>query len=50
MKEKYESELQAIRDETNQKFNQLMVLIQKNPKLVNIKPEVLVKDNKTSQI
>jgi integrase len=50
MKEKYESELQAIRDETNEKFNQLMVLIQKNPKLVNIKPEVLVKDNKTSQI
>jgi integrase len=50
MKEKYESELQAIRDETNQKFNQLMILIQKNPKLVNIKPEVLVKDNKTSQI
>lgn len=45
MKEKYESELQAIRNETNQKFNQLMVLIQKNPKLVNIKPEVLVKDN-----
>jgi integrase len=43
MKEKYESELQAIRDETNQKFNQLMLLIQKNPKLANIKPEVLVR-------
>jgi integrase len=43
MKEKYESELQAIRDETNQKFYQLMLLIQKNPKLANIKPEVLVR-------
>jgi hypothetical protein len=41
MKEKYESELQMIRDETNQKFNQLMLLIQQNPKLVNIKPEAL---------
>jgi integrase len=42
MKEKYESELQAIRDETNQKFNQIMTMIQYNPKLANIKPEVLL--------
>ena len=48
MKEKYESELQAIRDETNQKFNQLMLLIQQNPKLSNIKPEILV-DKVSSQ-
>ena len=33
MKEKYESELQAIRDETNQKFNQLMVIYTKEPKI-----------------
>jgi integrase len=42
MKEKYESELQAIRDETNQKFNQILTMIQKNPKLANIKPEALL--------
>jgi integrase len=41
MKEKYESELQTIRDETNQKFNQVFALIRRYPNLANIKPEVL---------
>jgi hypothetical protein len=41
MKEKYESELQAIRNETNQKFNQVFALIRRYPNLANIKPEVL---------
>src|SRR5215467_3840422 len=43
MKEKYEHDIQAIRDETNQRFNQIMSMIQHNPKLVQVKPEVLVK-------
>lgn len=43
MKEKYESELQAIRDETNQKFNQILTMIQHNPRLAFIKPEALSK-------
>jgi regulator of replication initiation timing len=34
--------LQAVQEEQDQKFNQIMVLLQKNPKLVNIKPEILV--------
>lgn len=34
--------LEAVQEEQNQKFNQLMVLIQKNPKLANIKPEALL--------
>lgn len=41
MKEKYESEIESIREETNQKFNQIMAMIQQNPYLAQIKPEVL---------
>jgi hypothetical protein len=37
--------LNAIQEEQNQKINQIMVLMQKNPKLVNIKPEVLINKN-----
>jgi integrase len=45
MKEKHESEIESIREETTQKFNQIMAMIQQNPILANIKPEVLL--NKT---
>jgi integrase len=41
MKKKYESEIESIREETNQKFNQIMAMIQQNPKLAQVKPEVL---------
>lgn len=41
MKEKYEQDLQAIRDETNQRFSQIMSMIQHNPKLAHVKPDVL---------
>jgi hypothetical protein len=41
MKEKYESEIESIREETNQKFNQIMAMIQQNQQLAQIKPEVL---------
>jgi hypothetical protein len=41
IKEKYESEIESIREETNQKFNQIMAMIQQNPQLAQIKPEVL---------
>jgi hypothetical protein len=43
MKEKYEHDIQAMREETNQRFNQLISIIQQNPKLAKIKPEVLSK-------
>ncbi|HZD35679.1 MAG TPA: hypothetical protein VE130_10775, partial [Nitrososphaeraceae archaeon] len=42
MKEKYESEIESIREETSQKFSQIMAMIQQNPQLANIKPEVLI--------
>jgi transketolase N-terminal domain/subunit len=45
LKEKYESDLEAVREETGQKFNQIMAMIQQNPQLANIKPQVLI--NKT---
>jgi hypothetical protein len=41
MKDKYELQFETIRDETNQKFNQIMAMIRMNPKLANIKPQVL---------
>lgn len=45
MKEKYESEIESIREETNQKFNQIMAMIQQNPQLAQVKPEVLTNKN-----
>jgi integrase/recombinase XerD len=42
LKEKYESDLKAVREETSQKFNQIIAMIQQNPQLAQIKPEVLV--------
>ncbi len=41
MKKRYESEVESIREETNHKFDQIMAMIQQNPKLAQIKPEVL---------
>ena len=41
MKEKYEQEIQTIREETNQRFNQIISMIQHNPKLAHVKPEAL---------
>ena len=38
--------LQTVEEEQNQKFDQLMAIIQKNPKLVNIKPEILIKSHR----
>ena len=43
MKQKYELEIQAIREETNQRFIQIISMIQHNPKLAHVKPESLVK-------
>jgi integrase len=42
MKEKYELEIKAIREETNQRFSQIMSMIQHNPKLAHVKPESLM--------
>jgi integrase/recombinase XerD len=40
--------LLAVQEEQNQKFNQIMAMIQQNPKLLNIKPESLANKIPTS--
>ncbi|HEX5185772.1 MAG TPA: hypothetical protein VFV86_02690 [Nitrososphaeraceae archaeon] len=45
LKEKYANDLVSIRDEMNQKFNQIFSLIQQNPLLANVKPEILTNLN-----
>jgi integrase len=45
IKEKYEQDIQAIRDETNQRFSQIISMIQHNPKLTQVKPDALLKKN-----
>ena len=43
LKEKYNYDIKAMREEMNQQFAQVMSLIQQNPQLAQIKPEVLTK-------
>jgi integrase len=45
MKQKYEQDIQIIREETNQRFSQIMSMIQHNPKLTQVKPDALLKKN-----
>jgi hypothetical protein len=37
--------LEAVHEEQNQKFDRIMIMIQRNPKLANIKPEALIAKN-----
>lgn len=41
MEEKHEQDMKAMRDEINQQFSQIVSMIQQNPKLAQIKPEIL---------
>jgi hypothetical protein len=41
LKEKYSQDTKAISEQMNQQFSQIMSMIQQNPKLAQIKPEVL---------
>jgi integrase len=43
LKEKNEQDMKAMREEMNQKFSQIVLLIQQNPGLAHIKPEILSK-------
>jgi integrase/recombinase XerD len=43
LKENYEQDMKAIRDEMNRQFSQIMLLIQQNPGLAHIKTDVLSK-------
>ena len=41
----YDLDLQAIREETDQRFNQIISIIQHNPKLAHVSPEALAEKN-----
>jgi integrase len=41
MSQKYEQEMQELREQTDRKLNEIILMIQKNPKLSRLKPEVL---------
>jgi integrase len=43
MQQKHEQDMKAMREEVSQQFNQIMSMIQHNPKLVQVKTEVLRK-------
>jgi integrase/recombinase XerD len=43
LKDRHEQEIGTLREEMNQQFNQIMSLIQQNPRLSQVKPEVLKK-------
>ena len=42
MGQKYEQEIQELREQTDQKLNEILMMIQKNPKLARLKREVLM--------
>ena len=42
LKEKYEHDINAVREEMNQKFSQIISLIQENPILAQVKPAALM--------
>ncbi|PWU81207.1 MAG: hypothetical protein DLM72_08105 [Candidatus Nitrosopolaris wilkensis] len=44
IKIKYEQDMKAMREDMNQQFTQIMTMIQQNPKLAHVKPEVLTKN------
>jgi integrase/recombinase XerD len=43
LQEKYEQDMKAMREEMNQQFSQIMSMVQQNPTLAQLKPEVLTK-------
>jgi integrase len=45
LRQKYEQDMKSMREEMNQQFSQIMSMIQYNPKLSNIKTEVLLNKN-----
>ena len=46
LQQKYEQDMKSMREEMNQQFTQIMSMIQQNPKLVYVKPEVLINNSK----
>lgn len=46
LEQKYENDMKTLKDEMNNQFSQIIMMIQKNPKLSYVKPEILEKINK----
>lgn len=46
LEQKYENDMQTLREDMNNQLSQMMLMIQQNPKLSYIKPEILEKINK----
>jgi integrase/recombinase XerD len=42
IRHKYEKDLQDVREQMENKFNQIISMIQQNPMLMQVKPEVLM--------
>jgi integrase/recombinase XerD len=45
LQEKYENDMKMLREDMNNQFSQMMLMIQQNPKLSYVKPEILEKIN-----
>jgi hypothetical protein len=43
LKKKYETDMKELREQTDEKLDRILSLIQENPKLTNVKKEVLKK-------
>jgi integrase/recombinase XerD len=43
IQEKYEQDMKDMREEMIQQFSRIMSMIQQNPKLAHVKPEILTK-------
>jgi integrase/recombinase XerD len=45
LEQNYENDIKTLRDDMNNRFSQIMLMIQQNPKLSLVKPEILEKIN-----
>lgn len=45
LKIKYDHDMKSMKEYMTKQFNQVMEMIQQNPKLANVKPEVLTRKN-----
>jgi hypothetical protein len=47
LEQKYENDMKMFREDMNNQLSNIMMMIQQNPKLSYVKPEILDKINKT---
>jgi hypothetical protein len=45
LEQKYEKDMKTLRNDMNNQLSQIMLMIQQNPKLSYVKPEILEKIN-----